>query len=50
MNMFPGSSATPDASQRAQAPGNTLPKGINEDARANARDLHELLFRAGFAF
>jgi len=50
MNMFPGSSATPEASQRAQAPGNTLPKGINEDARANAHDLHELLFRAGFAF
>jgi len=37
------------ASQRALAPGNTLAKGINNDARDNAHDVHELLARFAIA-
>jgi phosphate-selective porin len=59
MNMFPSSapaSATAaggptwNADQRARAPGNTLPKLLNDDARDNAHVLHELLLRCAVAF
>jgi phosphate-selective porin len=59
MNMFPdsepSSSSTANgpkwsSSQRAQAPGNTLGKGINDSARDSAHALYELLFRVAVAF
>jgi len=52
LNMFPGSLPTSSwtADQRARAPGNTLAKGINDDARDNAHVLHELLFRCAVGF
>ena len=58
LNMFPDSAPTSVTSQggpvqtatnRAIAPGNTLGKGINDDARDNAHAVHELLFRAAIA-
>jgi hypothetical protein len=58
LDMFPSSapssattpgSAVWSASQRAQAPGNTLAKGVNDDARNNASSLHELIFRFAVA-
>ncbi len=36
--------------QRATAPGNTLAKGVDNQARDSAHVLHELLFRAAIAF
>ncbi|MET0793674.1 MAG: porin [Polyangiaceae bacterium] len=38
------------ATQRAQAPGNTLSAGVNDDARSNAHVLHEMLARVAVAF
>jgi len=38
------------ATQRAQAPGNTLGAGVNDDARNNAHVLHEALARFAVAF
>jgi hypothetical protein len=32
------------------APGNTLPVGVNDEARDGAHTLHELLFRWAVAF
>ena len=58
-NLFPDSApvtASPaggpvqSAVQRAQAPGNTLPPGVNDDARSNAHVLHEALARFAVAF
>jgi phosphate-selective porin len=58
LNMFPDSAPTSVTSQngpiqtgvnRAIAPGNTLAKGVNDDARDNAHAVHELLFRAAIA-
>jgi hypothetical protein len=51
-NWFPDSapSGAQTAAQRAIAPANALPKGFNDDARSNAHDLHELMFRLGVAF
>jgi hypothetical protein len=58
LNMFPDSAptsatttggATQSSSNRAIAPGNTLAKGVNDDARDNARSLHEFLLRAAVA-
>lgn len=51
-NMFPDSapSGAQTAAQRAVAPANTLPSGINDDARSSAHDLHELLFRVAVGF
>ena len=49
-NMFPDSTASGNADQRARAPGNRLTKGINDDARDNAHVLHELLGRVAVAF
>jgi hypothetical protein len=57
-NMFPGSAptsaarpgdATQTSDQRAMAPGNTIDKGVNDDARASATVLHELMFRFAIA-
>jgi hypothetical protein len=50
--MFPDSapSGAQTAAQRAVAPANTLAKGINDDARGSAHDMHELMFRVGVAF
>jgi phosphate-selective porin OprO and OprP len=61
INWFPDSapsSATPGRSdaqvwgtqQRAQAPGNTLTPGVDDDARTEAHVLHEILCRAQVAF
>ena len=59
MNMFPDSAPTKptaaggpawSADQRALAPGNALPVGINDSARDSAHVLHELTFRAAVAF
>ncbi|HKQ69303.1 MAG TPA: porin [Polyangiaceae bacterium] len=52
LNMFPDStnSAKQTAAQRAVAPGNTLDAGVNDDARANAHVLHEVMGRVGIAF
>ena len=36
--------------QRAQAPGNGIPKGIDDNSRNTANSLHELLFRVAVAF
>lgn len=58
LNMFPdsapvspsaagGPQQTPD--QRAQAPGNTLAKGVDDHARDNAHTLHEILARFAIA-
>jgi phosphate-selective porin len=58
INMFPGSEpgkATvaggpqETATERAQAPGNTLATGVNDKARSGAHILHELLFRVAVA-
>lgn len=58
VNMFPGSApataskpgdATWSSAQRAVAPGNTIDKGIDDDARASAAVLHELMFRFAVA-
>ena len=58
-NVFPDSApltASPaggpvqSAAQRAQAPGNTLPSGVNDDARSHAHVLHEALARFAVAF
>ena len=58
LNMFPGaapSSAskagdpTWSSDQRAVAPGNTIDKGVNDDARNTASVLHELMFRFAVA-
>ncbi len=58
LNMFPDSEPTSasqtggptqSSSNRAIAPGNTLAKGQNDDARDNAHVLHEFLLRAGVA-
>ncbi|MEO7034107.1 MAG: porin [Polyangiaceae bacterium] len=59
VNMFPDSAPvgaspatgpTQSATQRAQAPGNTLAPGVNDDARNRARVLHEALARFAVAF
>ena len=50
VNMFPDSVAGGSSSQRALAPGQRLPPGINDDARNDGHVLHELLFRAAVAF
>jgi hypothetical protein len=51
---FPDSDASSqggDASKnRAQAPGNTLAAGINDDAKKTASSMHEVNFRAAVAF
>ncbi|HEY4104676.1 MAG TPA: porin [Polyangiaceae bacterium] len=58
LNLFPDSEPTSaratggpvqSSSNRAIAPGNTLAKGTNDDARDNAHVLHEFLLRAGVA-
>lgn len=58
LNMFPDSAPTSatgtgtpvqSASNRAIAPGNTLGKGVNDDARDNAHSLHEFLLRCAVA-
>jgi len=58
LNMFPDSapmsatsmgSPVQSSSNRAIAPGNTLAKGVNDEARNNAHVLHEFLLRAGVA-
>ena len=36
--------------QRAQAPGNTITKGFDDNSRNSADSLHELLFRVAVAF
>jgi hypothetical protein len=41
---------TQGASQRAVAPAQTLPKGVNDSARDDGHVLHELLFRVAVAF
>ena len=38
------------STQRAQAPGNTLGAGIDDEARSNAHVLHEILARVAVAF
>ena len=57
-NMFPGAApssaskagdATWTSAQRAVAPGNTIDKGVNDDARNSASVLHELMFRFAVA-
>lgn len=50
MNMFPDSANADPTTNRAVAPGNTLAKGVNDDAKANAHNLHEILLRAAVAF
>jgi phosphate-selective porin len=59
LNVFPDSapssasaagSPAQTSKQRAQAPGNTLPAGVNDDARSNAHVLHEALARFAVAF
>jgi phosphate-selective porin len=58
LNMFPDSAPTSatatggpvqSSSNRAIAPGNTLAKGINDDARDNAHVLHEFIMRFAVA-
>ncbi|HWZ87813.1 MAG TPA: porin [Polyangiaceae bacterium] len=58
LNMFPDSAPTSATSMggpvqsstnRAIAPGNTLAKTVNDDARDNAHVLHEFLLRAAVA-
>jgi phosphate-selective porin len=51
LNMFPDSApnGAQTSANRAQAPGNTLAKGVNDDARDNAHTLHEFLLRAAVA-
>jgi hypothetical protein len=59
LNMFPDSAPvgasppggpTQSAKQRAQAPGNTLSAGVDDDARSHAHVLHEMLARVAVAF
>jgi phosphate-selective porin len=59
LNVFPDSAPvgaspaggpTQTTSQRAQAPGNTLSAGVNDDARSHSHVLHELLARFAIAF
>ena len=58
LNMFPDSAPTSVTTQggpvqssanRAIAPGNTLGKGVNDNARDNAHEVHEFLVRAAIA-
>ncbi len=58
LNMFPDSAPTSATAQggpvqssanRAIAPGNTLGKGVNDNARDTAHEVHEILFRAAVA-
>jgi phosphate-selective porin len=58
LNMFPDSapvgattmgSSAQSSSNRALAPGNTLGKGVNNDARDNAHSLNEFLLRCAVA-
>jgi len=51
-NMFPDSAPAAEASsdQRALAPANRLPAGIDDDARESAHSLHELTARVAVAF
>jgi phosphate-selective porin len=60
-NMFPDSAPTgcppsmptcvkQTSTQRAQAPGNKLDNGVNDDAKVNAHASHELLARMAIAF
>jgi phosphate-selective porin len=58
VNMFPGAAPTSaskpgdptwSSDQRALAPGNTIDKGVNDDARNSASVLHELMFRFAVA-
>jgi phosphate-selective porin len=58
LNMFPDSAPTSatgmgtpvqSSSNRAIAPGNTLGKAVNDDARDNAHSLHEFLLRVAVA-
>jgi phosphate-selective porin len=52
INWFPDSapSSSWTDEQRAQAPGNTLPAGVDDSARENAHVLHELLGRVQVSF
>jgi phosphate-selective porin len=59
LNWFPDSgpvSSSPkggpvqSATERAQAPGNTLAAGVNDDARSHAHVLHEVLARFAVGF
>ena len=59
LNVFPDSApvgASPmsgpvqSSTQRAQAPGNTLAAGVNDDARNRDHVLHEALARFAVAF
>jgi hypothetical protein len=61
LNMFPDSAPTAcppsmptctkqTSTQRAQAPGNKLDNGVNDDAKVNAHFSHELLGRMAIAF
>jgi hypothetical protein len=45
-----GSTVKQGASQRALAPANNLPIGVNDDARDNAHGLHEFSFRLAASF
>jgi hypothetical protein len=60
LNMFPDSAPATQtkgeatgpvwsSANRAQAPGNTIGSGLNDDARDNAHILHELIFRVAAA-
>ena len=59
LNMFPDSAPTKasssngpawSSSQRALAPGNQLPVGVNDEARDDAHTLHEVTARVAVAF
>jgi len=52
LNVFPDSEPGPtqSATQRAQAPANTLAAGVNDDARNKDHVLHEALARFAVAF
>lgn len=45
----PASAPRQTPAQRAIAPAQNLPKGVNDDARTNGHILHELMFRVGVA-
>ena len=42
-------STAQSSKNRALSPGNTLGKGVNDDARDNGHSLHEFLLRAAVA-
>ena len=50
LNMFPRASAATSTEQRAQAPGNQIAAGLDDDARNSAWLLHEFSTRVGVWF